>query len=108
MNEKSLNPIASVRVTGNEIHSKAVVPDKSDAETIKDHRSLSSGAFRKVETKVDQTKRLSDIAIHFNIDDETNHLIVIVTDRQTGCVLRTIPASEFEKLQAGDLLKLTA
>jgi hypothetical protein len=32
----------------------------------------------------------------------------VVTERKSGRVIRTIPASELEKMQAGDLLKLAA
>lgn len=50
----------------------------------------------------------SNVSIHFRLDDQTNDLTVFVVDRKTKRVLRSIPASELHKLQAGDLLKLTA
>lgn len=63
---------------------------------------------KKAESGNDQSRHMSNISIHFNVDDETNRLVVVVTERDSGRVLRTIPASEFEKMQAGDLLKLNA
>lgn len=49
-----------------------------------------------------------NISIHFNVDDETEQLIVVVVERESGRVLRAIPASELQKLRAGELLKRTA
>jgi uncharacterized FlaG/YvyC family protein len=63
---------------------------------------------QKPEQGTDFAKNLANISIHFNVDNETNRLIVVVTERKSGRVIRTIPASELEKMQAGDLLKLTA
>jgi hypothetical protein len=50
----------------------------------------------------------SDVSIHFRVDEETKDLTVFVVDRKSKRVLRSIPANELAKLQAGDLLKLTA
>jgi hypothetical protein len=50
----------------------------------------------------------SNVSIHFRLDDKTNELTVFVVDRKTKRVIRSIPASELHKLQAGELLKLTA
>ncbi len=51
---------------------------------------------------------MSNVSIYFRIDDETEDVTVIVVDRQSKRVLRTIPACELQKMQAGELLKLTA
>jgi hypothetical protein len=50
----------------------------------------------------------SNVTIHFRVDDETKELTVFVVDQRSKRVLRSIPAGELNKLQAGDLLKLTA
>jgi hypothetical protein len=50
----------------------------------------------------------SDVSIHFRVDEETKDLTVFVVDRKSKRVIRSIPANELSKLQAGDLLKLTA
>jgi uncharacterized FlaG/YvyC family protein len=42
------------------------------------------------------------------VDEETQQLTVFLVDKATRRVIRSIPASELNKLQAGDLLKLTA
>ncbi len=50
----------------------------------------------------------SNVTIHFKVDEKTNALTVFVVDRKSKRVLRSIPPGELGKLQAGDLLKLTA
>ena len=51
---------------------------------------------------------LAKISLHFSVDDETQELTVFIVDRSSKRVLRSIPPNELYKLQAGDLLKLTA
>jgi uncharacterized FlaG/YvyC family protein len=85
------------------------LPDREESGIIRE--GLPSDVNRpaqKPELETDFTKNLANISIHFNVDDETNRLVVTVTERKSGRVIRTIPASELEKMQAGDLLKLTA
>jgi uncharacterized FlaG/YvyC family protein len=74
--------------------------DNASAELIRAKNSMNNDTERK--------NSLSNISIHFNVDDETNKLVVVVTERESGRVIRTIPANELEKLQAGELLKWTA
>jgi uncharacterized FlaG/YvyC family protein len=50
----------------------------------------------------------SNVSVHFRVNDDTHELTVFVVDRENKKVLRTIPASEFPKLNAGDILQLTA
>lgn len=50
----------------------------------------------------------SNVALQFRVDAKTKDVTVFVIDRNSKKVLRSIPASELAKLQAGDLLKLTA
>ena len=50
----------------------------------------------------------SNVTILFRVDDETKELTVFLVDQNSKRVLRSIPASELNKLQAGDLLELTA
>ena len=108
MNDSSLKPISGVRASENGLRARLISAARSDSifprETATDiERSVKPSEPEKV-----QEKNLANIEIHFNVDDETNRLIVVVTERDTGRILRTIPASEFEKMQAGDLLKLKA
>jgi uncharacterized FlaG/YvyC family protein len=50
----------------------------------------------------------SNVSVHFRVNDDTHELTVFVVDRENKKILRTIPASEFSKLNAGDILRLTA
>ena len=95
MNDRSIQPISSVRTSETNIVRENGIPD-------------SNKSAKRVVNEMDNTKNMSNISIHFDVDEETKRLIVIVTDRESGRVLRTIPASEMEKMQAGDLLKLKA
>lgn len=54
-----------------------------------------------------QSDNLSNVSIYFRVDDETNDVTIFIIDRKSKKVLRSIPASELQKLQVGDLLKLT-
>ena len=64
--------------------------------------------MKPVESHAEQGESPSNVSIHFRLDEKTNELTVFVVDRKTKQVLRSIPASELQKLQAGDLLQLTA
>jgi len=50
----------------------------------------------------------ASISLQFRADEQTGKMTIFVVDRASKRVLRSIPASELHKLQAGDLLKLTA
>ena len=47
-----------------------------------------------------------DTFLRFKVDENTNDVTVYVLDRTSRQVLRTIPADQMNKLQAGDLLDL--
>jgi len=51
---------------------------------------------------------LSNVSLQFRVDEKTKDVTVFVVDKDSKRVLRSIPATELAKLQAGDLLKLTA
>ena len=109
MNERSVYPITSVRAQETGTYSKINASGKEEAAMERENLSADTNrSAPKTESGTDFTKNLSNISIHFNVDDETNRLIVVVTERKSGRVIRTIPASELEKMQAGDLLRLTA
>ncbi len=95
MNETSVKPISKVHA--------------SEASAVRENGLLDlHKPTKRIGNETDNIKNLPNISIHFDVDDDTKRLIVIVTDRESGRVLRTIPASELEKMQAGDLLKLKA
>jgi uncharacterized FlaG/YvyC family protein len=49
---------------------------------------------------------LSSVHLQFKVDTKTQDVTVLVLDKATQKVLRTIPPEEMSKLQAGDLLEL--
>jgi uncharacterized FlaG/YvyC family protein len=102
MSERSIQPIKGVRASENSVPDRAV-------NGIREHTASSvERSARQMDIEKEFSKHMSNVSIHFNVDEETNRLVVIVTERDSGRVLRTIPASEFEKLRAGELLKLGA
>ena len=109
MKDTLINPIGSVRPPEAVIPSKVLAP--SHAETSTAHESVAAEAnksSKQVEEVSHQAGSVSNVSIHFRLDDKTNELTVFVVDRKTKRVLRSIPANELHKLQAGELLKLTA
>ena len=110
MTETSINPISSVRPPESGAASRALAPVVRAGTTPAAGQMPveADKSAKPVETPPDQSGSFSNVSIHFKLDDKTNDLTVIVVDQKSKRVLRTIPASELHKLQAGDLLKLTA
>jgi uncharacterized FlaG/YvyC family protein len=49
---------------------------------------------------------LSDVRLHFKVDPTTHEVTVLVLDKTTQKVIRTIPPEELAQLQQGELLEL--
>jgi uncharacterized FlaG/YvyC family protein len=49
---------------------------------------------------------LSNVRLQFRIDEKTRDVTLLVLDKTTHKVLRTIPPEEMTKLEAGDLMEL--
>lgn len=102
MSENSINPISNVRLDAAssalpKAQTSAVGAPKADPS---DPGKLTS----QVDNEIEQT----NISVHFRVNDDTNELTVFVVDRNSHRVLRSIPISEFYKMQAGELVKLAA
>ena len=109
MNQTSIKPISSVWQPETGMPIKPLVTNQTEfAATQKSAVSEADGSVKQTETHSGQGESPSNVSIHFRLDDKTNELTVFVVDRKTKRVLRSIPASELQKLRAGDLLKLTA
>lgn len=65
---------------------------------------------RDEEPKVEGVSKnpIRDVELRFVRDDKTNQLTVYVVDKTSKNVLRSIPPEDIGKLEAGDLLELTA
>jgi uncharacterized FlaG/YvyC family protein len=109
MNESSIKSIGSVRPPEAGTPVKLLINNQTEsAVTQKPVASEPEVQPRQIEIHSEQGEGPSNVSIHFRLDDQTNELTVFVVDRKTKRVLRSIPANELHKLQAGDLLKLTA
>ena len=103
MNDTSIKPIGGVQQTENSTPAKGPV----QSEIVAQHKLVPSH-LEKTSLEAKVRGGSAGVSIHFRIDNETNELTVFVVDRKTKRVVRSIPASELHKLQAGELLKLTA
>jgi hypothetical protein len=54
-----------------------------------------------------RTNLPTNVRLQFEIDAETQDVTVLILDKASQKVLRTIPPEEMTKLQAGDLLELS-
>jgi uncharacterized FlaG/YvyC family protein len=106
MSENSITPITSLRATEADPAAGSQSVDAL-AKIAAQKPKPQPQTAKPEENAVEPTENTSDVSIRFRIDAETDQLTVFVIDRASRRVLRSIPASEFYKLQAGDLFKLT-
>jgi uncharacterized FlaG/YvyC family protein len=105
MSDASIKLISSVRPIDSNIITETQLPVQVESAATPKQKEKPQVQAERVP---DQNSSLSNISIHFRVDDKTNDVTVFLVDRISKKVLRSIPASEMQKLQAGDLLKLTA
>ena len=110
MNSSSIQPIGSAQ----QVESSAVTQlTTAQLETLNQARQIASRTptlqtEAKARPEVESLNSLENISIHFRLDDETSSVTIFLVDRKSHKVLRSIPAGELQKMQIGDLLKLTA
>jgi uncharacterized FlaG/YvyC family protein len=104
MSENLINPIGNNYVRQATVTNalprpqvKASVKEPSDQEK----------TLKKAENESEQVSGSSSVSVNFRINED-NELVAFIVDHNTHKVLRTIPVSEFYKMQAGELLKLAA
>lgn len=108
MNQSSIKPIGGVQQPESNMLSKM----KSSAQTESETQAQLVAARKEkaqvdTQAEVNNADSLANVSIHFRVDDKSNNVTVFLVDRKSKKVLRSIPASELQKLQIGDLLKLT-
>ena len=112
MSENSINPISSVQVASVSGMLPKPQPQvkapQAKAKAVVEEVSAQENAPKQTESTPMQVGGSSNIAVHFRVNDDTNELTVFIVDRENKKVFRTIPSSEFSKLNAGDILELTA
>ena len=110
MNDSSIKPISGVQTNESNLLSK--LSQLAQAEAASQSQPGGEVQAERPETEIkvtpNQNSSLKNISIHFRVDDETNDVTIFLVDRKTKKVLRSIPASELQKMQVGDILKLTA
>ena len=109
MSDTSIKPISGVQKSEGSAPVRAMTPTQT--ETVIQARQAAAHLEKaQAESKTESaaTGSLANVSIHFRVDEDTNDVTVFLVDRKTKKVLRSIPASELQKLQVGDLLKLTA
>ncbi len=60
------------------------------------------------ECKPPVLSELADISLKFEIDPKTNDVIIMLVDRASRRVVRTIPPEEMSKLDPGELIEMFA
>jgi len=60
------------------------------------------------EAKAEKTANPTDITLKFKIDEKTQDVTILILNRSTRQLVRTIPPEEMNKIEPGDLLELFA
>ena len=53
-------------------------------------------------------KEMADVSLKYRVDAETKELTVMVIDKSSHKVIRTIPSEELKQFREGDLLELSS
>jgi uncharacterized FlaG/YvyC family protein len=108
MSENSIIPISNVSLTAvSGMLPKAQLKAQQIKAPVEEPAEQERSSTKPVE-KESRISVSSNVSVHFRVNDETNELTMFIVDRANKQVLRTIPASEFYKMPAGELLKLAA
>ena len=60
------------------------------------------------EKKYEAPRTTKDVTLRFKIDQDTHEVHVILVDKESGKVIRSIPPDELKLLQEGELVELYA
>ena len=113
MNENSLQAVSRVEYADS---TRAITQVGQTDAAAAAQAASTAAAVRPAREKngVEEPKRqpilsnLSDVRLKFQVDPETNDVTVLVLDKASKKVIRTIPAEDIKKLNEGDLFGLTA
>lgn len=110
MNQSSIKPISGIQSSDGSALTKALNTAQLEMTALQPRPATTARQEKtQTETRQESTElgSLANVSIHFRVDDKTSNVTVFLVDRKSKKVLRSIPASELQKLQIGDLLKLT-
>ena len=117
MNESSINSIGNVRAVESspppretsQTSSFSLVQQPENVPALKPAAANQEPPQAQPEKQpAAQVNNDSNVSIHFRVDDKTSEVTIFVVDRESKKVLRSIPSSEMQKIQIGELLKLIA
>ena len=111
MTEISINAISTIRsVESSGVLARTSVPVQQDSPTpLPDKAQVQNKTLKQTESApVALVNNDSNVGLKFRVNAKTKDVTVFVVDRNSKRILRSIPADELAKMQAGDLLKLTA
>ena len=107
MKEITLPPIRNFGSdTAQEIKPQMAVEHKTDRPVVEKQSSEPAPAKEKLTPS--KGYAMGDVVLKFKVDDQTKDLTVFVVDKESKKVIRTIPAEELRKLDAGDLVEILA
>ena len=93
MSENSINPISNVRL--DTVSAALPKAQASAAGAPKTESSEQGKLLTQMENEIEQANASSNVSVHVRVNDDTNELTVLVIDRNSHRVLRSIPISEF-------------
>ena len=82
--------------------------NKPSSTSVQEKKGLEKTEVKQPVASSQTVNPLKDVELKFVRDSETNQMTVFVVDKASKSVLRSIPADELEKMNAGDLLEISA
>lgn len=107
MSENTINPIGNAGLASVAVNLPKVQAQVKSSEVPKAEAVSQETPAVKVEGE-QAAISANNVSVSFRINQETNELTVFIMDRESRKLLRTIPSSEFYKMNAGEILHMTA
>jgi len=96
MNEASYTQASATRPTANESATGKLEDIAKAPDTKADQGAEKAG------------NQMSDVSLKFKINEETKDVTILIVDRASKKVVRTIPPEEMSKMKPGELLEMFA
>jgi uncharacterized FlaG/YvyC family protein len=87
---------------------KVTAPRSTAAEGSGSARSEKGDKASSSKAETRSSQPLGDVSLKFEIDRKTHDVTILILDRSTRQVVRTIPPDEMSKMDPGELLQLFA
>jgi uncharacterized FlaG/YvyC family protein len=106
MSENTITAIQPIRITGSSSYYAGVTTSVVSETPLPQTEVVVKKEPEPVKTDSETSIEAHNTSLRFQIDEQK--MTIYIIDRASKEVLRSIPASEMHKLNAGDLIKLTA